>query len=517
MSSKLALLVGVSLAATTVFGQGSSGAQSSPSAAPAPTTTRRPSTFTPLASKHFEYTALPYQADTDTTGERGAQSGYNLCNSTTEGPTSRCQTAMINSIDDFCLWGPPEPNSSIGNTEGEAVAWCTKPGRGTRVIPAGSITGVQFMKTKSYVQVTGHIKQVNINIAANDNGGEMDPHGADRRGNPLGGLLFTNAFPSNGGNNGTYQQVIEWHNFMGADRFCLKACDPADPDDDKYCEHILDRIGCEYNAPAAYRDGVFESCEGENQDFPGVYTNAAGQVTTYKQPPESAGDIKSMPYQPKIPASSNCVTFQSAALYTGTVGGADATAGASGTRSAATAVTPGATGSTSSSNNAAAGSFAPFGVLVTGSIFFFRHELLKQYDYYWRIEPDVTFFCDLNDDPFLFMQDSKKVYGFTIALYEFPETIWTLWNATREFIQTYPEYVPEDNAMAFLSDDGGQTYNNCHFWSNFEIGDLNFWRSEAYTKYFDFLDSKGGFYYEVRIQSSHPELESYTRLVAALG
>lgn len=33
-------------------------------------------------------------------------------------------------------------------------------------------------------------------------------------------------------------------------------------------------------------------------------------------------------------------------------------------------------------------------------------------------------------------------------------------------------------------------------WSNFEIGDLNFWRGEAYTKYFEFLDSKGGFYYE---------------------
>ncbi|KAG8737510.1 alpha 1,2-mannosyltransferase 2.4.1 [Ceratobasidium sp. 414] len=128
--------------------------------------------------------------------------------------------------------------------------------------------------------------------------------------------------------------------------------------------------------------------------------------------------------------------------------------------------------------------------------FFYRHELLKQYDYYWRIEPDVTFFCDLDDDPFLFMQDNKKVYGFTIALYEFPETIMTLWNATREFIQKYPELVPEDNAMAFLSDDGGESYNNCHFWSNFEIGDLNFWRSEAYSKYFDFLDSKGGFYYE---------------------
>lgn len=41
-------------------------------------------------------------------------------------------------------------------------------------------------------------------------------------------------------------------------------------------------------------------------------------------------------------------------------------------------------------------------------------------------------------------------------------------------------------------------------WSNFEIGDLDFWRGEAYSKFFDFLDERGGFYYEVsnRIWSS---------------
>jgi hypothetical protein len=36
-------------------------------------------------------------------------------------------------------------------------------------------------------------------------------------------------------------------------------------------------------------------------------------------------------------------------------------------------------------------------------------------------------------------------------------------------------------------------------WSNFEIGDLDFWRGEAYMKYFEFLDKKGGFYYEVNL------------------
>lgn len=65
-------------------------------------------------------------------------------------------------------------------------------------------------------------------------------------------------------------------------------------------------------------------------------------------------------------------------------------------------------------------------------------------------------------------------------------------------MKAHPEYIPEDNALKFLSDDGGQTYNRCHFWSNFEIGDLNFWRGEAYTKFFEHLDSAGGFYYEVR-------------------
>lgn len=128
--------------------------------------------------------------------------------------------------------------------------------------------------------------------------------------------------------------------------------------------------------------------------------------------------------------------------------------------------------------------------------FFYRHELLAKYKYYWRVEPDVNFFCDIHYDPLLFMQDEKKVYGFTVSLYEYPATIPTLWDAVKEFTEANPELLPKDNAQRFVSDDGGQTYNNCHFWSNFEIGDLDFWRGEAYTKFFDFLDKKGGFYYE---------------------
>lgn len=290
------------------------GAAAVQAAAPAPAP---PSTDPnePLFLKHFTWGNLPFQADTGN-GDRGTQTGYNVCNSTTEGPNSLCQTATINSLADFCLWGPPKPNSAVGDTEGESVAWCTQPGRGTRVIPQGAITGVTFVKTPDYVQVTGHINQQLINLAADDGGGELDPHGADQRGNPLGALVFSNNLPTNtkpGGNN--FQQANEWHNFMGSNVFCFKACDPKGPRAADLCQHVFDRIGCDYNAPAGYVDGVFETCEGESQDPPGVYTGVDGAVSTYKQPAESLGPIMSFPYVARVPKSSNCVPAQSSALY----------------------------------------------------------------------------------------------------------------------------------------------------------------------------------------------------------
>ncbi|KAF8180086.1 glycosyltransferase family 15 protein [Pholiota molesta] len=128
--------------------------------------------------------------------------------------------------------------------------------------------------------------------------------------------------------------------------------------------------------------------------------------------------------------------------------------------------------------------------------FFYRHELLKPYQYYWRVEPSVTFFCDLDYDPFLYMQDHDKLYAFTIALPEYVATIPTLWDEVKVFMDNNTALLAKDNALAFLSDDGGVTYNRCHFWSNFEIASLDLWRGEGYTKFFEHLDRAGGFYYE---------------------
>jgi len=213
----------------------------------------------------------------------------------------------LNGLDDFCLWGPPDVGKEVGDIEGIMVAYCSKPGHGTRLIPSGALTGVQFMKTPDYVQVVGFIDQTKINMLKDDFGGEMDPHGADLRGNPMGGIMFSDDFT------GSPIQAIEWHNFIGGNRFCMKLCDPRGANDNHFCEHIFDRIGIDFNCPSNAKDGVFESCQGENQDFPGTYTTN-GQVVTYTQPP---GPIGTVGYTARVPASSNCQTFSSAAVFTG--------------------------------------------------------------------------------------------------------------------------------------------------------------------------------------------------------
>ncbi len=112
----------------------------------------------------------------------------------------------------------------------------------------------------------------------------------------------------------------------------------------------------------------------------------------------------------------------------------------------------------------------------------------------------MHFHCDINFDPFVFMHENNKTYGsflsclasrtptstplnlgFALAVYDDQRTIESLWsNVTGtldlllrtdlhgscslprvDFIDQHPEYVVPNNAMNFLSDDGGAKYNLC--------------------------------------------------------
>ncbi|KAF8160404.1 hypothetical protein BJ912DRAFT_326900 [Pholiota molesta] len=179
----------------------------------------------------------------------------------------------------------------------------------------------------------------------------------------------------------TQRADVRWRSFIGFNSFCHKACDPAGADAAHFCEHIYDRIGCAYNAPNRARDRVFESCAGDSQDFPGVYTaeNENGSATlTYRQPAESLGAITSVPYTARVPASSSCQVYESAALYTGlpsavvvssTTGaaGAGAGAGATGATGGAGSARPGAKMGTAAAAQAQATSTSgAAGLVVSG-------------------------------------------------------------------------------------------------------------------------------------------------------
>lgn len=135
---------------------------------------------------------------------------------------------------------------------------------------------------------------------------------------------------------------------------------------------------------------------------------------------------------------------------------------------------------------------------------FYKHPALADVRYYWRVEPKVHFFCDIDYDVFRYMADHNKTYGFTINLYDAPQSIPTLWPETLKFLEAHPEYLHQNNARDWLEDSERRPghnvkangYSTCHFWSNFEIADMEFWRSKAYEDYFEHLDRAGGFFYE---------------------
>jgi mannosyltransferase len=144
---------------------------------------------------------------------------------------------------------------------------------------------------------------------------------------------------------------------------------------------------------------------------------------------------------------------------------------------------------------------------------FYALEALQEYQWYWRIEPDVDFHCAITYDPFLEMERRGKMYGFTVALPEEPRTVPSLFRLMADWKESHgikdtelwkatvaASWVPWPfrSLMAWfrLRDRHGDAWSLCHYWSNFEIANLEFFRGAAYQDLFEYLDSTAGFYFE---------------------
>lgn len=135
------------------------------------------------------------------------------------------------------------------------------------------------------------------------------------------------------------------------------------------------------------------------------------------------------------------------------------------------------------------------------------------------------------------MAANNKTYGFTIAVKELRETVpnifryasaykrlnnikskglWEMFVDPAESKvkdkpdQSLPEEVlradPNRNKLPNIDPEGieGEKYNMCHFWSNFEIARLDWFRSKEYRDFFEMMDRSGGFWMERVCPSPHP-------------
>ncbi|CUA67923.1 hypothetical protein RSOLAG22IIIB_13573 [Rhizoctonia solani] len=259
-----------------------------------------------VSSVAGQYTATYDPANLPDKSE-AEQSGTNKCG-TENSQDSMCQNVYVNSASDFCVWGPPKPNGVIGEIEQIVVSYCTAPGRGTRLMPEGTLKSAHFVKTPDYVQITGTGDFSLIGIKRGDTGGELDPHGADKLGNPHGGLVFSNAFSA--GPSGLGVQMHEWTNFQSATDFCIRACKDG-PGAKQRCQHIYDLTGCQWNIPGEYGAG-FTNCEGDSTIPMGLYPQPDGSTSTFRQ---GHGPTPA----PHPPASTSmCTTLNSFAVGTAT-------------------------------------------------------------------------------------------------------------------------------------------------------------------------------------------------------
>lgn len=129
------------------------------------------------------------------------------------------------------------------------------------------------------------------------------------------------------------------------------------------------------------------------------------------------------------------------------------------------------------------------------------------------MEPGIEFTCAITYDPFTEMERHNKRYGYVIALWELGTTVPSLMGQLSKYktdrrIHTTslwtalmaPSYLPWPvrRLLWWLPgrDQHGDLWNMCHFWSNFEIADMDFFRSPEYRDFFRSLDESGGFYYE---------------------
>ncbi|OAD01869.1 glycosyltransferase family 15 protein, partial [Mucor lusitanicus CBS 277.49] len=123
--------------------------------------------------------------------------------------------------------------------------------------------------------------------------------------------------------------------------------------------------------------------------------------------------------------------------------------------------------------------------------FIAHHPLLKDLEYYWKVQPGSRYACDIQTDPFKKMKAKGQKLSFALTMVENHENLDEFFDVVNGFIGSRNKPIDPNNP---LGEHSGH-FTNCMIYNNFAIFSLQFLRSKEYTKYFDELDASGGFFY----------------------
>jgi hypothetical protein len=127
----------------------------------------------------------------------------------------------------------------------------------------------------------------------------------------------------------------------------------------------------------------------------------------------------------------------------------------------------------------------------------FRTDILKGYEWAWRMDSHVRYLCDLEDgdrDPIARLEAANASYGYALRMTELMYTVPTLWDTVKEHATNKGLWGGVEKEWGIKPDH--HMGKVCHYWNNLEVARVDFFRGKAYQDLFDHLDKSGGFFYE---------------------
>tara|TARA_B100000315_G_C14557247_1_gene578764 strand:+ start:1161 stop:2048 length:888 start_codon:yes stop_codon:yes gene_type:complete len=123
------------------------------------------------------------------------------------------------------------------------------------------------------------------------------------------------------------------------------------------------------------------------------------------------------------------------------------------------------------------------------SIDFFLHPAMDDFDWYWHFDTDSFLIGKVDYDVFKFMEENNLLYGYQTMMKESDYACESFWETTEHYVSSRgirPTFLKKHM--------NGSAWDQSYYYADFEISRLDFWRSDQYRDYFDYIDKTGGIY-----------------------